>query len=201
MKQRFPAVERIDPIPLRGTLKVDYVVVAELGQYFNAKHKKAVEQALHGKISNLCAVTVKSGVYDGKARLAVAVDPHDSMGGPSGSFVVHDTLQEIFQPAVPFVAVAVLRSSMYAPGDIKLGIQVLGNPSTETLTQLEREILAVPRTKSVQRDPKDPQHLIAMLAGPVSALDEYRIALIEHAGIASMIVADSRRLRYVSSLT
>jgi len=194
MSQRFPAVEKIDPILKPGTLLVDYVVVAQLGRYFNAKHKIAVEKTLRSRIDNIRKVTIKSGTAEAKSRLVVAIDPSDSMA-PGGSFVVHDTLQELFQPQVPFVAVAVMRSSILERGDFDLGIQVLGNPSGETLSQLEVEILTTPHTKAVRRDPRDSRHLIATLGGPCSKdlLDEYRNALIAYAGIAATIMVNTKR--------
>lgn len=184
---RFPEVERIDPIPTQGTLKVGYVVVAELGKYFNARHRQVVETLLRGRIDPIKRLAITSGQTAGRSRLAVKVEPSDSMGG-LGSFVVHDTLKEFFKPRVPHAAILVMHSPNAAYGDFAIGMQVLGNPSTSVVRGLESGILATKGTVAIQRDRSGPRHFVITVRGTwEDVTHRYRERLITSAKISATL--------------
>lgn len=194
--QRFPAIEKIDPIPTPGTLRIGYVVVAKQGEYFNAKHKRAVEQTLRCKLTRITKMQIQSGTAEKKARLTVNVQPPDSIAG-FGSFIIHDTLLELFKPETPYLAITAMQSPLSNKGNFFMGMQILGNPDESTLRKLEARIRTIPYTVEIRRDTKemDARHFIVTVKGPWNdTVDIYREELIKQAGVASTLLLNTRRL-------
>jgi len=188
---RFPATEKIDPMVTPGTIRVGYVVVAEPGQYFSSKHKRAVEDALRAKFQ-VTKLKLQGGTSDGKERLAVIVEPSDSLGGGT---MVYETLRELFRPTVQYSAVLLMQSPSRPKGRFKIGMQVLGDPDEDTLMALEERLRAMPNTAMVQRDTSDEgRHFTITAAGTWKEVTtDYHWTLLEHAGITSCMLLNSQR--------
>lgn len=183
----FPPVVRIDPMSPPGTIKVDYVVVAE--HDFGNRHRRAIERAVAARLEGRVAMRTEAA----DKRLAVRVEPADSLAG-FGSFAVLDVLRTLLRPAVPHSALGALLSSALTPGAVRVGLMVLGRPDDATLDALGASIGALPLVHRVERSEDPVQQLVLTVAGPWrETLPTLREELIPAAGVASTILVNSQR--------